>query len=247
VTVNENAAEPPVEGEKDKEMNINSRELLGFEATDINKAWAEQACNDESVVFEKKVPEAEENASVAFRYRKYQLGETTMFIRCMINCAIQSNSGIPPEFNTISSDQPVAQTGFATTYALNEFDYRAVGAGGAFDWRKKLETQKGAVMATELKNNACKLSRWTMQSLLSGVDVMKIAFVSRSTTKDRKRHQILSTSTFIPDEFCDRIGLDPGNCWGIVKAISDLLLQKNDGRFILVRDPIRNALVLYQV
>lgn len=31
------------------------------------------------------------------------------------------------------------------------------------DWRKKLEMQPGAVLATELKNNNCKLARWTTQ------------------------------------------------------------------------------------
>ena len=31
------------------------------------------------------------------------------------------------------------------------------------DWRQKLDTQRGAVLANELKNNACKLAKWTVQ------------------------------------------------------------------------------------
>ncbi len=65
-----------------------------------------------------------------------------------------------------------------TIRALNEFDPRAQGAGGAPDWRSKLDSQRGAVVATEMKNNSCKLARWTVQSVLAGADLMKIGYVS---------------------------------------------------------------------
>ena len=64
--------------------------------------------------------------------------------------------------------------GLVTIRALNEFDPRAPGAGGAPDWRTKLDSQRGAVVATEMKNNSVKLARWTVQSILSKADVMKI-------------------------------------------------------------------------
>ena len=41
--------------------------------------------------------------------------------------------------------------------ALNEFDSKVTG----IDWRLKIETQRGAVIANELKNNANKLAKWT--------------------------------------------------------------------------------------
>ena len=34
------------------------------------------------------------------------------------------------------------------------------------DWRQKLENQRGAVLATELKNNANKLAKWTAGALV---------------------------------------------------------------------------------
>lgn len=34
--------------------------------------------------------------------------------------------------------------------------------------------QRGAILATELKNNSAKLAKWTAQSILSGADQMKI-------------------------------------------------------------------------
>ena len=67
-----------------------------------------------------------------------------------------------------------AGQGLVTIRALNEFDPRAQGAGGAPDWRSKLDSQRGAVVATEMKNNSCKLAKWTVQSVLAGADLMKI-------------------------------------------------------------------------
>jgi translation initiation factor 3 subunit D len=57
---------------------------------------------------------------------------------------------------------------------LFEFDSRAQGSGGAPDWRTKLDSQRGAVIATEMKNNSCKLARWAVQAILSGAEQMKI-------------------------------------------------------------------------
>ena len=46
-------------------------------------------------------------------------------------------------------------------YALNEADSKL---SGGIDWRQKLESQRGAVLATELKNNSNKLAKWTIQA-----------------------------------------------------------------------------------
>ena len=44
---------------------------------------------------------------------------------------------------------------------------------GNVDWRQKLDVQRGAVLANELKNNACKLAKWTVQGMLAGSDLIK--------------------------------------------------------------------------
>lgn len=71
--------------------------------------------------------------------------------------------------------------------ALNEFDLRAT------DWRKKLESQRGAVLAFETKNNLAKIAKWTMAALLGGVDMIKLGYVSRAGPKDNNNHVILGT------------------------------------------------------
>ena len=41
----------------------------------------------------------------------------------------------------------------------------------------KLDSQRGAVVATEMKNNSAKLSKWTVQSILAGAEQLKIGYV----------------------------------------------------------------------
>ena len=49
---------------------------------------------------------------------------------------------------------------------------------GGVDWRSKLDIQRGAVLATELKNNSCKLAKWTASALLAGSDTLKFGSVT---------------------------------------------------------------------
>lgn len=44
---------------------------------------------------------------------------------------------------------------------------------GNVEWRQKLDIQRGAVLANELRNNSCKLAKWTVQALLAGSDQVK--------------------------------------------------------------------------
>jgi translation initiation factor 3 subunit D len=98
-----------------------------------------------------------------------------------------------------------------------------------------------------MKNNACKLARWTVETLLAGSDYMRLGFVSRTSPKDRKRHQILGSSLVKPYDFCDQIAFNLGNGWGIVKAISDLCLKLDDGKYVILRDPSRQMLTIYRI
>jgi translation initiation factor 3 subunit D len=148
VTVNENAQDPPAEAEKDKADNINSPGSLSLEATYIYSA-----------------EETEPLASCAYRYRKFDVsvGGDEEPINMVVRTEIDAYSGKKDQYITIK--------------ALNEFDSKAQGSGKAPDWRSKLDTQRGAVIATEMKNNSAKLARWTVQALLAGVEAMKLGYV----------------------------------------------------------------------
>ncbi|KAG0301889.1 hypothetical protein BGZ98_007959, partial [Dissophora globulifera] len=240
VSVNENSTDPPMDtGDKD---NINSPSALSLEATYINTNFAAQVVNSEQVVeLENANPfynaDDESVPLVGYRYRKFDLSTTeeediSLFIRTEIDAVVKSAQG---------------EDSYITVKALNEFDSRAQGAGGAMEWRQKLDSQRGAVVATEMKNNSCKLARWVVQSMLAGADHLKLGFVSRSNPKDAARHTILGTQICRPKEFASQMSLQITNGWGIVKTVVDLALKLPEGKYVLVKDPNKPVIRLYAV
>lgn len=104
-------------------------------------------------------------APCAYRYRRFDLSineeeSMNIIVRTQLDSVIRQQNG----------------DSFLTIKALNEFDSRAQGSGGSLDWRHKLDTQRGAVVATEMKNNSFKLARWAVQSILAGADQMKLGY-----------------------------------------------------------------------
>merc|ERR1712061_517340 len=92
-----------------------------------------------------------------------------------------------------------------------------MGHSGGVDWRQKVDTQRGAVLANELKNNACKLAKWTVQSILAGADNLKFGYVNMD------------------------------NAWGVVRCILDLIMAQKDGKYLIVKDPNKGILRLYDI
>ena len=159
-----------------------------------------------------------EPASVAYRYRKFTLGGINVVARCELH-GWTSKRG---------EDQNI------TVYSLNEWDSKY--ADGV-NWRQKIDQQIGAVLATELKNNSCKLAKWTAQSILAGADQMKLGYVTRVANTNAYDHTILATQTFKPKELAQQINLSINNMWGIVKMLCELVLNKPDGKYVLLKDP----------
>jgi len=177
VTVNENAADAPLEASEGNKDTINNPGALALEATFINHNFANQTVMESET---SKIEMAHENpfynpseeteplASKAYKYRRFDLSlekdedPLHLIVRTEIDAVVKNN---------ISGEDQ-----FLTVKALNEFDHKAQGSGGALDWRTKLTSQRGAVVATEMKNNSCKLARWTAQSILAKADVMKLGY-----------------------------------------------------------------------
>ena len=66
--------------------------------------------------------------------------------------------------------------------ALNEFDSKLYSNG--INWRQKIDSQKGAVLATELKNNSFKVAKWVISAHLAGADVIKVCGYNLSCVVD---------------------------------------------------------------
>lgn len=72
-------------------------------------------------------------------------------------------------------------------------------------------------------------------------------FVSRATPKDNNRHVILGVVSFKPREFASQMNLNLNNGWGIVRTIVDMCMQMPEGKYVLVKDPNKPVLRLYEV
>ncbi|KAK8514046.1 hypothetical protein V6N13_062950 [Hibiscus sabdariffa] len=229
LSVHETSQEPLPEAKDD----INSAYSLSVEAAYINQNFSQQVLlsDGDKVSFDEPNPfanEGDEVASVAYRYRRWKLDNDMYLVaRCEVQSVVEVNN----------------QKSFLTLNALNEFDPKYSGV----DWRQKLETQRGAVLATELKNNANKLAKWTAQSILASADLMKLGYVSRVHPRDHFNHVILGVVGYKPKDFAAQINLNTSNMWGIVKSIVDLCMKLNEGKYVLVKDPSKPQVRIYEV
>ncbi|TRM67824.1 eukaryotic translation initiation factor 3 subunit D [Schizophyllum amplum] len=258
VTVNENAADPPQDPTPPNPNNpqektvpevptINTAASLSLEATYINQNFGFQSVNEATpppVDLAHPNPfygdETEPLASCGYRYRVFDmsLSEEEQMKICV---RTEVDAYLP------GLGDPRQGKGLATIRALNEFDPRSQGAGGAPDWRAKLDSQRGAVVATEMKNNSAKLAKWTVQSILAGADLLKIGYVSRANPRDNSRHVILSTASMRPTDFSAQLNVSLANGWGIVRTVTDLCMKMPEGKYVLVKDPNKPMIRLYAV
>lgn len=241
VSVNENASEPPLETSEGNKESMNAPQALSMEATFINQNFAIQTVQENGPKYNMPHPnpfhdpseDSEPLASKAYKYRRFDLSLSEeepmhLIVRTELDAVMKTGSG----------DQ------FLTVKALNEYDVKTQ---GTLNWRASLGSQLGAVVATEMKNNSCKLARWTAQAILAKADLMKLGFVSRATPKDNNRHVILGVVGFKPREFANQMNLNLNNGWGIVRTIVDMTLKMPEGKYVLVKDPNKPVLRLYEV
>lgn len=231
LTVNETARDPPQDVEGQEEYN--GPEKLSLEATMINQNFSQQVLKPGNAKVYEPNPFFEEDepgvspSSTAYRYRRFDLGGVKLVVRCELH-AWMSKKGEDQYYNVFS---------------LNEWDSK----GSGINWRQKVDGQRGAVLATELKNNSCKVAKWTAQSVLSGADQMKLGYVSRVSPSTPFDHQVLAADKFRPKDLAAQINLSVQNMWGIVKMVCELLMSKENGKYVLLKDPNKQTIRVYSV
>lgn len=115
------------------------------------------------------------------------------------------------------------------------------------NWRQKLDSQRGAVLATELKNNGFKVARWTMSALMAGSSQLRLGYCSRTSNMDNTQHVMLGNQLFKPKDLATQVNLNVNNCWAVLKHIIDMVRKLDNGRFVLLKDPNKAVLRLYAV
>jgi len=234
LTVGETAAD----SNQEEGTSINSPRSLSLEATFINHNFSQQV-----LIANKKMrynfanpspfldeDEHDEVAPVGYRYRQWDLGNNIKLVaRTEHDGVMQTGAGLLQ---------------FLSIKTLNEWNNKLP---GCVDWRQKLDTQRGAVLSNEIKCNANKLARWTCQAILAGSHQMKIGYVSRANMRDSTKHVILGTEQFKPSEFATQINLNMDNGWGILRCIVDICMKLDDGKYLLLRDPNKQVIRLFDV
>eukprot|EP01012_Entosiphon_sulcatum_P054721 TRINITY_DN7579_c0_g1_i1.p1 TRINITY_DN7579_c0_g1~~TRINITY_DN7579_c0_g1_i1.p1 ORF type:complete len:546 (-),score=91.87 TRINITY_DN7579_c0_g1_i1:125-1534(-) len=165
-------------------------------------------------------------ASALYKYRRWVLGKRFhLYVRTQLDGVAKGKD----------KDQTYR------IFALNEYDPKMT------DWRRKLETMPGAVLATEIKNNASTLAKWTSMALLAGADHIKLGYIARSNPQNRMDHQILQIQQYAPLDFARQIALNVRNIWGIAQAVIEECGKLREGKYILLKDPNKQMLHLYSI
>ncbi len=73
------------------------------------------------------------------------------------------------------------------------------------------------------------------------------SFVSRVNPRSNDKHVILGVVGWKPRDFANQMNLSLSNGWGIVRTIADMCLKREDGKFVLVKDPNKSILRLYEL
>jgi len=243
MSVNETANDAP--NNEDKDI-MNTPLKLSQEASCLNQNVSQMVLDyqDTAEAMDNPNPFEDEDegsaACGAYRYRKVTIpgnskatdGEfeqqpMSIAIRTEVNAKTLGTGG---------------QKQFVSIKVLNEYDPKL-----GTSWRKNLEAQRGAILATELKNNSYKIGRWTAQAILSGCDVMKLGYASRVDAKDPWSHTILSVQTHHTENFAEQIGMPLNNVYGIIRSIANMVMGWDDGKYLLLKDPMKAVIRFYDV
>ncbi|KAL8454949.1 hypothetical protein Emag_001202 [Eimeria magna] len=284
LTVNETSTDPPMQ---DAENRLNRPAALGFEAVKINQNLRQQVLVPGEIAASYPpapfVESGDTPATIAYRYRLFtvpprtgpnasrrsiniltRVFEETGSLPCLegLEAEVYAKSSVPRADLHEARDGDsftVDGGGYIYICALNEFEPK-----GQKSWRTLLETQRGALLATEVRNNACKLRKFVSSAMIAGCDELRLGFVARKSPNDNgkvhaatvryssssrgiqmEQHLILTVHNYQTRDLGRQIGLRPENAWGIVRSVVDLLDDKPDGRYVLLKDPTKPVMRLY--
>lgn len=112
-------------------------------------------------------------------------------------------------------------------------------------WTATLEQQKpSGLFLSEVKNNACKVTKWVFSSILAGVDSIRFGFVSK---RQKDKNMLLAFHHSSLRDLAAQIGVKPATSYGALREILDIVLSDahEDGRYIVTRDSLTNHLKVH--
>lgn len=242
LTVNETAHEPPTYLADDKD-SINSPPKLGKEAARINQNFSQLIVDPNGPVTEQDPhPFGDEDdgelSATCYRYRKFTLpGDKKSLNPLKAQDLVMA---VRTEVQAQSNNTYIAAK------CLNEFVPSST-AAKQLSWKQYLESQKGAILANEVKNNSFKVGRWIAQAILAGCDTFKLGYAVRTRPNDPYSHDLIAVHQHPTMQFAAQISLSENNAFGIIRHVIDMVREEEDGDYILLKDPNKPVIRLYSV
>lgn len=105
-------------------------------------------------------------------------------------------------------------------------------------WSKDLDAQTAVMFTNEIHDNSCKFSRWTIQSVLGGVQKMRFGFVQRADSK-AEAHKLIGTFTRDTQSFLTQMNINMANCWATLRDVVATVFERKEqqGEFLFIKEP----------
>lgn len=183
--------------------SINGTRQLMREAARVHTNILQAAQGNKFTKLERDDPheEAEDQKMLrlGYKYKLFRLSSEPDLVVC-IRCQNHFLNDVPSE-------------GLSNLFVLLEWNHKRQ------SWTKDLDLMTNVMLNKEINDNASKFNRWTMQSLLDGVEKMRFAFVQRADIASDKAHKVVGFYNVNPTSFANEINLNLQNCWAVLKDL----------------------------
>ena len=221
LSMNENSPEH-MPDEDEPETSPNNPKRLSEEALRVNRAFLLSSIGEPSV--DRGPTGFEECGPGVLKYKKFNLSDYQILVRTEIDAQFDENGVKVP----------------IKLFAVNEYDNNITGG-----YADKLETRRGFIFSNEIKNNSCKMSKWALKAHLAGVEYVKIGYVTRTVPGSPDKHNLLAVQKIRTLDLMQNLNLVYSNCWGVFKAVLDIIRKEADGKFVIVKDPSKPVVRIY--
>ena len=215
----------------EEQQHINSHYNLSREATSISQTFSRQVLSKDEEPIKQQTPNpfgGDEASPTAYLYRRWKLSDdVTLVARC------SQDAILPFKGDEIR----------VSVRAFHEYDIRYSGV----DWRSQIDTSRGAILATELKNNACKVAKWTAESIIGGSDGMSIGYISRKSPNNNRVHTCLGTHFVRSTDMANQLNLSMNNGWAVVHAVIEICRKLPEGKYVILKEAEKQEISLYDV
>lgn len=198
-----------------------------MEATNANKSFINHVTCGEEYVLGGENKSNKPERKLGYIYKRYTIdGKYQVVVRVEVDSYIKD-----------------ANTGKKNICLVRAFNENDLGN----EWRKKLISNRGAVFASEMRNNNCKIYKWLCQAYLMETNIVKLGFVSRASQKEINKHVLLGVDSLTYKEIVSIMNFKITDCWIMIKYLIEFLTKQENGKFALVKIPFKPQVRIYRI